>query len=127
MKTNQLPKGVMPKIVHDYNCHFAIAQALQVTHWTAAKQYLPIIRLFNNKWHPQNMKDVFLSAFSLDTWVTLSEEEKKSHTVKNCKACRENFAGFSNSFPSPKKRGKTSSSAKNHSYYRVIREGLIFL
>ena len=92
MKRNKFPKGVMPQIVPDYYKIFASFQALQVTHKVASNKFLPIVRLFNNKWHPQQMKDAFHSVFSLDEWKALSEEEKATHTI--------------NSFPSPKRRGK---------------------
>ena len=106
MKRNKFPKGVMPQIVQDYNKIFASIQGLQVTHKVASNKFLPIFRLFNNKWHPQEMKDTFLSVFSLDEWKVLPEEEKATHTVKDCKACSERFVAFSNAFPSPKRRGK---------------------
>ena len=106
MKRNKFPKGVMPQTVQDYNKHFASIQGLQVTHKVASNKFLPIVRLFNNKWHPQEMKDAFLAVFSLDEWKVLPEEEKATHTVKDCKACSERFVAFSNAFPSPKRRGK---------------------
>lgn len=106
MKRNKLPKGAMPQIVRDYNSNFGNVQALQVTHKLASKKFLPILRLFNNKWHPQESKNAYLSVFSVDEWKVLPPEEKETHTISDCKACCEKFAAFSNAFPSPRRRGK---------------------
>ena len=106
MKRNKLPKGAMPQIVHDYNSNFGNVQALQVTHKRASKKFLPILRVFNNKWHPQEMKNAYQSVFSIHEWKVLSPEEKETYTISDCKACSDKFAAFSNAFPSPRRRGK---------------------
>ena len=106
MKKNRLQKGVMPQIVRDYNSNSASVPALQVTQKVAAKKFLPILRLFNRKWHPQEMRKAFSTIFSLDEWKALSEEEKNTHTIQNCTVCSEKFTAYSTVFPTPKRRGK---------------------
>ena len=106
MKTNKLPKGAMPHILRSYNGIFSSVPALQVTHKIAATKFLPILRLFNKKWHPQEMRTAYITTFSLHNWKELSEEETNAHTVRNCTACYEKFATFSAAFPTPKRRGK---------------------
>ena len=106
MKTNKLPKGAMPHILRNYNGIFSSVPALQVTHKIAATKFLPILRLFNKKWHPQEMRTAYITTFSLHNWKELSEEETNAHTVRNCTACYEKFATFSAAFPTPKRRGK---------------------
>ena len=106
MKTNKLPRGVMPHIVRDYNGIFSGVPALQVTQKVAATKFLPILKLFNNKWHPQEMRNAYITTFSLDNWKELSEEEKNTHTIQKCVACSEKFAAYTAAFPTPKRRGK---------------------
>lgn len=72
----------MPKIVQNYNCNFTGVQGLQVTYKVAANHFKPICNHFNKKWHPQEMKNAFLSVFSLQPWKALSQEEKETHTQR---------------------------------------------
>ena len=106
MNGKLLPRGKMPEITCDYNHNFASVQGLQVSYGVAVKRFQAINKLFNRKWHPQQMKEAYLSVFSIDTWKTLSQEEREKHTLKECKVCNEKFAILNNAFPAHVKRGK---------------------
>ena len=106
MKETKFPKGVMPEIVRDYNHTFADIQPLQVTYKVATHRFEAIRRLFNLKWHPQEEKSEFISAFNLEAWRALSKEDKEAHTLKECNACAERFTDLNNSFPSASRKRK---------------------
>ena len=53
------------------------------------------------------MKEAYLSVFNIQVWKTLSQEERKEHTLRECKVCKEKFATLSNAFPIRSKRKKT--------------------
>ena len=106
MKGNLLQKGKMPEILRDYNLNFASAHGLQVTYGVAAKRFQAICKIFNNKWHPQETKGAYLSVFSVEAWKVLSQEEREKHTLKDCKACSEQFEALSDAFPTSVRRRK---------------------
>ena len=94
------------KLFFKYNCHFSSVKGLHVTHKVATKKFLPLLRIFNNKLHPQSMKSAYVSIFTIDKWKALPEEEKQIHTIRNCEVCNKKYVVFSKAFPSPKRRGK---------------------
>ena len=106
MNEKLLPRGKMPEITLDYNHNFASVQGLQVTYGVAVKRFQAINKLFNKKWHPQQMKEAYLSVFSIDAWKIMSQEEREKHTLKECKVCKDKFAIRNNAFAVHVKRGK---------------------
>lgn len=114
MKGKLLPKGKIPEIMRDYNTIFTCAEGLQVTYGLAAKRFPTINRLFNNKWHTQQMKGAYLSVFSTEAWSVLPPEERAKHTLKECRACMDKFSTLSNTFPIPEKETNYRSKKINH-------------
>ena len=93
----------------EYNSIFTSTQALQVTQKVAANKFAAICRTFNRKWHPQAMKNIYITTFSLENWNSLSEEENSKHAIRNCPAFSEIFTAFSTAFPTPKRTVKKLS------------------
>ena len=89
----------MPAIVREYNQHFHDGDQFQTKYSFAAKRFQAIGALFNKKWHPETAKGDFLVAFSTDAWSELSQEDKRKHTPKQCKACMDTFHELTKSFP----------------------------
>ena len=106
MKGNLLQKGKMPDILRDYNRNFSSVHGLQMTYGIAAKRFQAICRIFNNKWHPQETKGAYLSVFSVEAWKVLSQEEREKHTLRESKACSEQFAALNDAFPTSVRRKK---------------------
>ena len=106
---NILPRGVMPQIVREYNHHFSTKEDFQVSYSLAAKRFPVVCKLFINKWHPKEMLGVYLSVFSMEAWKALPQEERKEHTLRECRACQEKFPELSKAFPAPTRRGKKAA------------------
>lgn len=108
-KNQRLPKGSVSKILHDYNQHFANNPNLKTTYTIVSKKFLQITRLFSNKWHPREARDEFITTFST-RWDRLDPTEKSSHTLRECKICKEKYQSLSQSFPAPQRTNKESKS-----------------
>ena len=109
-KRNQLPRGIMPAVIREYNQYFAEEEDLRVSCSQASKKFPVICKLFANKWNPKELRESYLSEFSSETWSTLTAEEKAKHTLKKCSACKENYPDLSAAFPTPQR--KAISKAK---------------
>ena len=105
-KASQLPKGSYSKIMHDYNQHFSGVLQLQVTYATAAKRFNTITRRFNERWHPTEARESFLTTFSIYKWKQLPLDEKQNHTLSDCKACQNHSPILVNAFPGSRKTTK---------------------
>ena len=55
------------------------------------------------------MLGVYLSVFSMEAWKALPQEERKEHTLRECRACQEKFPELSKAFPAPTRRGKKAA------------------
>lgn len=84
-------EGTMPLIVQNYNKHFAAEENLQVNYSQVSKKFPVIYKLFANKWHPKEVRETYLSLFSLKAWSTLAAEEKAKHVLRNCSACSDSY------------------------------------
>ena len=101
-----LPKGSYSKIMQEYNEHFSEVPELRVTYNTAAKRFTTITRRFNDRWHPAEARDTFLSTFSIWKWKQLPLNEKRDHTLRDCKACQNHSSELVNAFPGSRKTTK---------------------
>ena len=68
---------------------------------------MAISKRFNDKWHPQENKDTYLSSFNTVVWQSLSQTDRDKHTLSDCKECQERYAELSNAFPVGVRQGKT--------------------
>ena len=84
-KNHILPRGALPTIVREYNTHFTNETNLQVNYALASKRFVTISKRFNDKWHPQENRDTFLSTFNTEVWQSLSQDERDRHTLADCK------------------------------------------
>ena len=114
-RKQKLPKGTMPLIVQNYNKHFATEENLQVSYSQASKKFPVIYKLFANKWHPKELRETYLSVFSVEAWSTLAADEKAKHALHNCSACRDSYPNLNAVFPKPRRRAikATSTLAKS--------------
>ena len=110
IKQGQLPKGSYSKILHDYNEHFSESPALKTTYTVASKKFLPITRIFTNKWNPQESKIDFMSTFSVQEWIKLDSSAKATHTLRACSACTTIHESASQSFPNGSKSHKKTKT-----------------
>ena len=104
-KHRTVPYGTIPKVVREYNDHFASESNMQVKYATASKHFPVVAKRFNEKWHPQEMRSVFLRTFSIEAWKALSPEERGKHSLSSCKGCCEDHPCLSSAFPRSVKRG----------------------
>ena len=66
----------------------------------ASKKFLPITRLFSQKWHPNELRPHYLQTFSMEEWEHLDSEEQAKHTLCNCDICKTKYQDLSKAFPS---------------------------
>ena len=78
---------------------------MQVKYATASKHFRVVAKRFNDKWHPQEIRSVFLRKFSIEAWKALSPEERGKHSLSTCKGCCEDYPCLSSAFPISVKRG----------------------
>ena len=102
IRTHKLPRGSYSKIIHEYNQHFADAPNLQTTYTVASNKFLPITRIFGKKWHPDGVRQVFITTFTPTSWVSNDPLEKYKHTLCACKVCEEKHETLNQSFPTSK-------------------------
>ena len=105
-KSHILPRGALPTIVREYNAHFTNEINLQVNYVHASKRFVTISKRSNDKWHPQEKRDTFLSTFNTEVWQSLSQDQRDKHTLSDCKECQERYPDLSNAFPAGVRRGK---------------------
>ena len=86
--TTELPRGKLPPIVREYNTCFSSEKQLQVSYSMASKCFTAIRKLFNRKWHPQEMREAYLHAFNIEAWKALTQAQKQEHTLTNCEVCQ---------------------------------------
>ena len=67
---------------------------------TALRKFLPIARLFSQKWHPTELRPHYLQTFSIEEWKHLDTEEQAKHTLRDCDVCKTKYQDLSNAFPS---------------------------
>ncbi len=105
-KQNKLPRGSLPKIMHDYNSEFVNHPQLKVTYAFANKKFLAITRAFSNRWHPCNSKLTYLRTFYVTEWNKLEKDEQECHTLHNCRICTQEYPEMSKCFPGQKIKTK---------------------
>ena len=49
--------------------------------------------MFSKRWHPQSQKSEYEATFAVDTWKSLTVQQREHHTLQQCKQC---FTGFYN-------------------------------
>ena len=85
------------QILDDYNEPFKNYPNLQVP-LSVLKRVPKLLKSFNKKWHPAEKMKSYLQVFSLRSWAEAPENEKKSHTLRNCHVCgtkyQANFSAF---------------------------------
>ena len=100
-KTIQLPRGVLPQIVREYNAHYTDHKKLQITYGLASKCFTAVCKHFNSRWHPQEMRESYLLTFNIEAWKALTQEEKEEHTLTHCEACHKYYSVLNSAFPVP--------------------------
>lgn len=93
----QLSQASIVKVVDNLFSEFNSQMHLSLT--TAKKRIRQLLDEFNKKWHPQSLRDTFLSVFSLNSWTILPLEEKNKHTLKGCSACSKQHLSLTRAFP----------------------------
>lgn len=89
-KCSRYPQGSMKALWHEYTDLFKQYPAMHKPYNTAAKKIPTILQTFRKHWKGSNDFELYLASFSTEAWAKLSEEEKLSHTVKDCGACDKN-------------------------------------
>lgn len=97
--SRRFPKGSIPKILADYNHHFAGNENLKGTYSLASRKFPTISQRFNRRWNPKEVREEYLTTFSVTAWKKLSLEEKQQHTLHKCKACETQYQALSAAFP----------------------------
>ena len=105
-KNHKLQYGAISQVMREYNDHFASESNLQVKYTLASKHFVAVAKRFNDKWHPQEIRGVFLAKFNIEVWQSLSQEEKGRHTLSCCKACQQYHPDLTSVFPRSVKRGR---------------------
>ena len=96
--------GAIPKVVEEYNKHFAEqGDDMHLSLDIAYKRIPQLLATFNIKWHPQSLLQTFLSVFSLEAWTSLPPSEKNQHTLRDCSACASKHTSLNRAFPSKRK------------------------
>ena len=91
------------KVVEEYNRRFSEQGAcMQLPIDIGHVRIRQLLSTFNKKWHPQSLKETFLSTFSLTAWTRLPLEEKSKHTLQNCSACHTQHLSLTRAFPDRK-------------------------
>ena len=97
--SRRFPKGIKPKILADYNHHFTDNENLKGTYSLASRKFPIICQHFNRRWNTTEVREEYLTTFSVTAWKKLSPEEKRQHTLQKCKACETQFQVLSAAFP----------------------------
>ena len=77
--SRRFPKGIKPKILADYNHHFTDNENLKGTYSLASRKFPIICQHFNRRWNTTEVREEYLTTFSVTAWKKLSPEEKRQH------------------------------------------------
>lgn len=61
----------------------------------------PSLQATISKWSPRKKKEkeLYLTEFSVENWLNLSEAKKREHTLFDCKGCHQNYPSVQALFP----------------------------
>lgn len=54
---------------------------------------------FRKSWRPPELRNEYISSFSVSKWLDLSAAEQKKHTMSNCLACANDHLSLQKGFP----------------------------
>ena len=55
--------------------------------------------MFSKRWHPQSQKSEYEGTFAVDTWKSLTVQEREHHNLQQCKQCYTGFYNHQSIFP----------------------------
>ena len=84
------PSYELPQTIFDTRGH----------NWcTFDKNCEAICKMFSKKWHPIERRVEYTTTFCMHKWRDLKDDEKKKHTLSNCKACFLQHESLQKAFP----------------------------